>query len=147
MLNKTSIHCNIKIQREHFVRGMLGATLFSRWFWCMLSSAVSSASLCQRLSQTLQGNGGWNVSGLCTHPVQSHRFTVGAPACARTNPSWGTTAGNANMQLRLWMKCQGFRRTRSLSYSCLRTRLWPVWHLCWAQQMPVQRRLARETLQ
>lgn len=148
VIEKGLIECQytatLKSNGSTLWEGCWGLPSFSRWFWwalllALLLSARDWASPCRWEAEGA-------VLGLCTLSVQKHRFTGRAPAPARTNPSWGA-AGKANLQLGLRLKCQEVRCMRSLSYSCLRTRLWPVRHLCWAQQMPVQGRLAREALQ
>lgn len=78
-----------------------GLLSFSHWCWWVLSSAVQPDSLCQRVSQTLQVKRWvWTVSGLWLHSVQKHRFSLRAPAYARTNPS-SEAAGKANVWLSL----------------------------------------------
>lgn len=145
-LIKCQYTATLKSNGSTLWEGCWGLPSFSRWFWWALRSAAPSAALCQGLSQTLQVGGGGDCPGaLHTLRAKAQIYWESHSPCP-DQPSWGA-AGKVNMQLRLRMKCREVRCMRSLSYSCLRTRLWPVRHLCWAQQMPVQGRLARETLQ
>lgn len=146
MLNKMSILCHVTIQWEHFLRGVLGTTLLLP---LVLVDAQLGCTTRFSLPEAEPDVEGKEMGGL----FQGSDYTQckGINLLWEPQPEPGPThhvkQQGKQMCDCLWMRCQGVRCMCSLFYSCVRTQLWPVWHLCGAQQMPVQRRLARETLQ